>query len=123
MQKVGLISQSLQNRLILQSPVFVATLINLYYLKNCGIPAASAYFGCFMALKSDHELIPVHELMSEKEVKELLQTLNLTIDSLPRILESDPQAIRLEAKAGRVIKIYRRDGKRETPYYRAVVEG
>ncbi len=76
-----------------------------------------------MALKSDHELIPVHELMSEKEVKELLQTLNLTIDSLPRILESDPQAIRLEAKAGRVIKIYRRDGKRETPYYRAVVEG
>ena len=62
-----------------------------------------------MALKSDHELIPVHELMSEKEVKELLQTLNLTIDSLPRILESDPQAIRLEAKAGRVIKIYRRE--------------
>jgi DNA-directed RNA polymerase subunit H len=76
-----------------------------------------------MATKSDHELIPVHELMSDKEVKELLETLNLTIDSLPKMLESDPQAMRLGAKSGQVIKIYRRDGKRETPYYRAVVEG
>ena len=101
----------------------MATLINLYNLINCGIPAASAYFGCFMSSKSDHELIPVHELMSDKEVKELLQTLNLTIDNLPKILESDPQAMKLEAKAGRVMKIYRRDGKRETPYYRVVVEG
>ena len=76
-----------------------------------------------MTSNSDHELVPVHELMSEKEVKELLKTLNLTIDSIPKILESDTQAVKLEAKAGQVIKIYRREGKRETPYYRAVVEG
>ncbi len=76
-----------------------------------------------MTSKSDHELVPVHELMSDKEVKELLQTLNLTLDGLPKILESDTQAVKLGAKAGQVIKIYRRDGKRENPYYRTVVEG
>ena len=73
--------------------------------------------------KSDHELVPVHELMSAKDVKELLKTLNLTIENLPKIFESDAQAKKLEATPGQVIKIYRRDGKREYQYYRAVVEG
>ena len=88
-----------------------------------GIPTASASFGCFMTTKSDHELVPVHELMSEKEVKTLLESLNLSIDGLPKILDTDTQAAKLGAKAGQVIKIYRREGKREIPYYRVVVEG
>ena len=76
-----------------------------------------------MPSKSDHELVPVHEVMSEKEVKELFQTFNITIENLPKIFESDVQAKKLEAKPGQVLKIYRREGKREYPYYRAVIDG
>ncbi|MHB1829985.1 MAG: DNA-directed RNA polymerase subunit RpoH/Rpb5 C-terminal domain-containing protein [Candidatus Micrarchaeaceae archaeon] len=76
-----------------------------------------------MPSKSDHELVPVHEIMSDKDVKELFRTFNITIDNLPKILESDIQAKKLEAKPGQVLKIYRREGKREYPYYRAVIDG
>lgn len=76
-----------------------------------------------MPSKSDHELVPVHEIMSEKDVKELFQTFNITIENLPKIFESDIQAKKLEAKPGQVLKIYRREGKREYPYYRAVIDG
>lgn len=76
-----------------------------------------------MTTKSDHELVPVHELMSDKEVKTLLQSMNIALDGLPKIFDTDPQAVKLSAKAGQVIKIYRREGKRDVPYYRVVVEG
>ena len=76
-----------------------------------------------MTTKSDHELVPVHELMSEKEVKTLLESMNMTLEGLPKIFDTDPQAVKLGAKAGQVIKIYRREVKREIPYYRFVVEG
>ncbi len=76
-----------------------------------------------MPSKSDHELVPVHEIMSDKDVKELFKTFNITIDNLPKIFESDVQAKKLEAKPGQVLKIYRREGKREYPYYRAVIDG
>lgn len=76
-----------------------------------------------MPSKSDHELVPVHELMTDKEVGELLRSLKISIDNLPKILESDTQAKKLEAKPGQVIRIYRREGKHGYLYYRVVVEG
>ena len=76
-----------------------------------------------MSSKSDHELVPVHELMSDKEVSELLKKLGITVQNLPRIFDSDPQAKKLGAKEGQVVKIYRKDGKNEYEYYRRVVEG
>lgn len=76
-----------------------------------------------MPSKSDHELVPVHELMSEKEVSELLKKLGVYVENLPRIFDSDPQAKKLGAKAGQVVRIYRKDGRNEYEYYRRVVEG
>ena len=76
-----------------------------------------------MPSKSDHELVPVHELMNDSEVKQVLKELNITIENLPRMLESDTQAKKLGAKIGQVIKIHRHEGKREQMYYRLVVEG
>ncbi|MDE1859918.1 MAG: DNA-directed RNA polymerase subunit H [Candidatus Micrarchaeota archaeon] len=76
-----------------------------------------------MPSKSDHELVPVHELMNEKEVSELLKRLGIELENLPRILDTDPQAVKLEAKAGQVIRISRKDGKIDNDYYRRVVEG
>jgi len=73
--------------------------------------------------KSDHELVPVHELMTDKEVSELFKKLGITIENLPKIFDTDPQAKKLEAKPGQVIRIYRKDDKNEYEYYRKVVEG
>lgn len=76
-----------------------------------------------MPLKSDHELVPVHELMSDKDASALFKKLGITIDNLPKIFDSDPQAKKLEATPGQVIRIYRKDGQNEYEYYRRVVEG
>ncbi len=72
---------------------------------------------------TDHILVPEHELMSDKEIKELLKDLDIVPENLPKILESDPQAVKLGAKPGNIIKIERRDGKISYPYYRIVIEG
>ncbi|MDE1767869.1 MAG: DNA-directed RNA polymerase subunit H [Candidatus Micrarchaeota archaeon] len=61
--------------------------------------------------------------MNEKEVSELLKRLGIELENLPRILDTDPQAVKLEAKAGQVIRISRKDGKIDNDYYRRVVEG
>jgi DNA-directed RNA polymerase subunit H len=61
--------------------------------------------------------------MTDKEVSELFKKLGITIENLPKIFDTDPQAKKLEAKPGQVIRIYRKDDKNEYEYYRKVVEG
>ncbi|MDP8011548.1 MAG: DNA-directed RNA polymerase subunit H [Thermoplasmata archaeon] len=76
----------------------------------------------------EHELVPEHYLLSEEEEKELLDKLQVTKDSLPKIKRSDPAIKVLEKiygpiKPGRVIKIVRKSqtsGKFIA--YRVVVE-
>ncbi len=76
-----------------------------------------------MPSKSDHESVPVHERLEYKEVKAVLEEKGLRIENLPKILESDPQAKKLGAKPGHVIRIHRKDGENAYLYYRVVVEG
>jgi DNA-directed RNA polymerase subunit H len=73
--------------------------------------------------KSDHEIVPVHEILKLKEVNELLESKNLRLENLPKIFESDPQCKKLGAKPGHVIKIHRNDNGNQYLYYRVVVEG
>lgn len=75
-----------------------------------------------MADKSDHEFVPVHELLSDKEAERILNQLSLKRENLPKILIEDPQAIKLGAKAGQIIKIYRKDNGHEYEYFRFVIE-
>ena len=72
--------------------------------------------------KSDHEYVPVHELLSEKEIAVVLDKMGLKKENLPKIFSSDPQAKRLSAKAGQVIIVSRVDNGNEFEYYRLVVE-
>lgn len=76
-----------------------------------------------MTSKSNHELVPEHAIMSDKETKELTERMRIGTGNLPKILDTDPQAVALEAKPGQVIKIHRKDGKNEYDYYRIVVQG
>ncbi len=75
-----------------------------------------------MVSKSDHEYVPVHELLSEKEIGGILEKMGLKKENLPKIFSSDPQAKRLGAKGGQVIRVSRIDNGNEFEYYRLVVE-
>lgn len=72
----------------------------------------------------EHELVPKHEILNEKEKEELLKKYGITLRQLPRILISDPMVKVLNAKIGDVIKIIRKSPTAgETVYYRVVVKG
>ncbi len=75
-----------------------------------------------MAPKRDHDFVPVHEVLSDNEVKKVLSELNTTVDKLSRIFETDPQAKKLEARPGQVIRIHRNDDGHEYFNYRLVVK-
>ncbi len=72
-------------------------------------------------VKREHELVPAHRIMSKTDVSELLSKMGIGLNNLPKILVSDPQAKKLEAKAGDVIAISRNDYGREYMQYRIVV--
>ncbi|MEM0094390.1 MAG: DNA-directed RNA polymerase subunit RpoH/Rpb5 C-terminal domain-containing protein [Candidatus Micrarchaeaceae archaeon] len=75
-----------------------------------------------MSKKKGHVLLPRHELLSDDAAKQVLKELRTTIDKLPKILASDPQALALNAKPGQIIKIERKDNGVTYNFYRAVVE-
>jgi len=67
-----------------------------------------------------HVLQPKHTKLSEKEVQELLEKLNITKVQLPKILSSDP-ALPEGCSVGDIIKVERKDGDKVYPYFRVVI--
>jgi DNA-directed RNA polymerase subunit H (RpoH/RPB5) len=74
-------------------------------------------------LTEPFELIPEHRLLNEKETEKVLKKFNTSLEKFPKIYESDPQAKKLNAKAGQMIEIKRMDPTGEYLYYRVVVKG
>ncbi len=71
-----------------------------------------------------HELVPIHTIMSEGEVQELLDHYGITKSELPRVLKDDPAVRAIGAKVGQVVKIMRSsDTAGRVPYFRVVVDG
>lgn len=70
-----------------------------------------------------HNLVPTHEIISDKEQKEIMEKYNITPDQLPKILNTDPVSIFIEAQPGQIIKITRESHTaKEAVAYRLVVE-
>ncbi len=70
----------------------------------------------------EHDLVPKHVKLSEKEKKELLESYKITIVQLPKIHEGDPAIAKLNAKPGDVIKIIRLSAtSKESIFYRGVI--
>jgi len=70
----------------------------------------------------NHKLVPKHEVMSKKAVKEMLEKNNLSKSQLPRILKTDPVVKAIKAREGDIIKITRSSiTAGEAVYYRVVV--
>ncbi len=71
---------------------------------------------------SKHHLVPKHSKVSEKEKKELFEKLNINIQNLPIILNSDPGIQNLDVKEGDVVKVFRKSPTAgETIFYRRVL--
>jgi DNA-directed RNA polymerase subunit H (RpoH/RPB5) len=74
-------------------------------------------------VSSPLKLLVKHEVLSASDVKKITAKFKVTLDKLPKILESDPQALKIGAKAGQVIAIYRKDPTGgDYLYYRYVVK-
>ncbi len=72
---------------------------------------------------TQHKLVPKHEIISEKETKELFEKYGTTPDQLPKILATDPVSLTIGAKPGQVLKITRKSHTAEEAVcYRFVVE-
>ena len=70
----------------------------------------------------NYELIPEHELVSASEAAKIAKKFRTPLEKFPKILESDPQAKKLGASAGRLIAIHREDPTGKYVYYRYVVK-
>jgi DNA-directed RNA polymerase subunit H len=71
----------------------------------------------------EHKLVPLHVILSEKEKKELLENYKITPDQLPKILNTDPVSISIDAQPGQIVKIVRKSRTaKEAVAYRLVVE-
>ncbi len=72
----------------------------------------------------NHSLVPKHEILSEKEAEELLKTLKIKKENLPKIKVSDPVIRLIKGKVGDIVKITRKSlTAGEAVVYRVVVEG
>jgi len=72
---------------------------------------------------SYHVLVPKHEIMTEEEVKNLFDKVDISKDQLPKILNTDPVCESIGAKPGHILKITRKSHTaNEAIAYRFVVE-
>ena len=55
-----------------------------------------------------HQLVPQHEVLTEKESEKALKEYKITKDQLPKILITDPAVKRIGAKVGDIVKITRK---------------
>jgi DNA-directed RNA polymerase subunit H len=71
---------------------------------------------------TSHFLIPKHEILAKSKREEILSSLGVDVQKLPKINLHDPQVRLLGAKEGDIIRITRKDPTRENAYYRLVVK-
>ena len=71
-----------------------------------------------------HELVPVHEKLTEEEKKKVFQRFNVSMSQMPAILPTDPAIENLDVVPGDLIKITRNSPTAiKSVYYRVVVYG
>jgi DNA-directed RNA polymerase subunit H len=71
---------------------------------------------------TSHFLVPKHEILAKSKHEELLTSLGVDAQKLPKIKLQDPQVRLLGAKEGDIVKITRKDPTKENVYYRLVVK-
>jgi DNA-directed RNA polymerase subunit H (RpoH/RPB5) len=64
----------------------------------------------------NHELVPLHQIISEKEKIDLLKKYDIEPSQLPKILDTDPVCISIGAKPGQILKIIRKSHTAEESF-------
>lgn len=71
----------------------------------------------------DHESVPIHEIMSEAELKSVLSKYSNEKEHFPKIRMDDPVVKEIGATIGDVVRIKRKSYTAgEADYYRLVIE-
>lgn len=71
----------------------------------------------------NHVNVPLHVILPEDEVKDLLKRYNIVREQLPKIRNNDPACRVIDAKPGQVVKVTRRSPTAGTAIaYRLVIE-
>ncbi len=70
----------------------------------------------------DNLLIPRHELIPKDKEDQAIASFGATKANLPKIRANEPQAKKMGAKPGDVVKITRKDSTGENVYYRLVIK-
>jgi DNA-directed RNA polymerase subunit H len=71
----------------------------------------------------NHVNVPLHVILPEDEVKDLLKRYNIVREMLPKIRNNDPACKVIDAKPGNVVKITRRSPTAGVAVaYRLVIE-
>lgn len=72
----------------------------------------------------NHMMVPIHILLKQEEVEKVLNKYRIKPYQLPKIKDSDPAVMAIQAQAGDIIKIIRKSPTAgEAIAYRYVVEG
>jgi len=70
----------------------------------------------------EHELVSKHEVMTKKDVAEMLDKYGIALENLPRIKEDDAAVIAIGAKKRDILRIVRNSRTAgDAVYYRMVV--
>ncbi len=71
-----------------------------------------------------HILVPVHSKVSDNEKEKILSALQTSAAQLPKIFKDDAALVKLNVKAGDIIKIERKSPTAGVSfYYRVVIDG
>jgi len=71
----------------------------------------------------NHDLVPLHQIITEKEKNDLIKKYKIEPNQLPKILDTDPVCISIGAKPGQILKIIRKSHTAEESFsYRLVIE-
>ena len=71
----------------------------------------------------NHDLVPLHQIITENEKNDLLKKYKIEPNQLPKILDTDPICISIGAKPGQILKIIRKSHTADESFsYRLVIE-
>ncbi len=71
-------------------------------------------------VKSPLRLVVKHEILSDSEARKVSKKFKTPLDKFPKMLDTDPQSMKIGAKPGQLVLIHRKDPTGDYEYYRYV---
>ena len=92
---------------LVSNELMKARLISSVEIDIKGSTVENYSYKLFIIDVTKHHCVPPHSIADRREVEEYCKEYYLSLNSLPKILQTDPQAVWLGVKPGQVVKILR----------------